>query len=117
MSLGNETSVLVIMVGSDNGANKSAVAGGANANGSAAEAPAVPVSREQAEQASSKVLLDKLLPDGHTPGVVGDADFDMTSSDYYFNSYAHFGIHEEVRVAGLSFLFLQICATPWPAGL
>lgn len=44
----------------------------------------------------SKQLLEKLLPEGHAPGVVGDADFDMTSSDYYFNSYAHFGIHEEM---------------------
>jgi type I protein arginine methyltransferase len=41
-------------------------------------------------------MLDKLLPDGHTPGVLADADMDMTSSDYYFNSYAHFGIHEEM---------------------
>jgi type I protein arginine methyltransferase len=45
---------------------------------------------------SCRAILDKLLPDGHTPGVIGDADFDMTSSDYYFNSYAHFGIHEEM---------------------
>jgi hypothetical protein len=42
---------------------------------------------------SSRELLKKLLPDGHVPGVNGEADFDMTSKDYYFNSYAHFGIH------------------------
>lgn len=41
-------------------------------------------------------LLARLLPHGVAPGVIGDADFDMTSSDYYFNSYAHFGIHEEM---------------------
>lgn len=40
--------------------------------------------------------LARLLPDGANPNVIGDADFDMTSSDYYFNSYAHFGIHEEM---------------------
>lgn len=40
--------------------------------------------------------LQRLLPKGAMPGVIGDADFDMTSSDYYFNSYAHFGIHEEM---------------------
>lgn len=44
----------------------------------------------------SKAALDRLLPIGATPSVIGDADFDMTSSDYYFNSYAHFGIHEEM---------------------
>lgn len=43
-----------------------------------------------------KAIMDRLLPEGVTPGVIGDADFDMTSSDYYFNSYAHFGIHEEM---------------------
>ena len=40
--------------------------------------------------------LARLLPEGANPSVIGDADFDMTSSDYYFNSYAHFGIHEEM---------------------
>lgn len=40
--------------------------------------------------------LNRLLPKGVVPGVVAEADFDMTSSDYYFNSYAHFGIHEEM---------------------
>ncbi len=44
----------------------------------------------------SEAALAKLLPKGVIPGVIGDADFDMTSSDYYFNSYAHFGIHEEM---------------------
>lgn len=48
------------------------------------------------EQETQKQLLARLLPDGVVPGVIGDADFDMTSSDYYFNSYAHFGIHEEM---------------------
>lgn len=45
---------------------------------------------------SQKTALKRLLPDGANPSVIGDADFDMTSSDYYFNSYAHFGIHEEM---------------------
>lgn len=45
---------------------------------------------------SQKNVLARLLPDGANPNVIGDADFDMTSSDYYFNSYAHFGIHEEM---------------------
>lgn len=45
---------------------------------------------------SQKKVLARLLPDGSNPNVIGDADFDMTSSDYYFNSYAHFGIHEEM---------------------
>ncbi len=44
----------------------------------------------------SDAALARLLPKGVIPGVVADADFDMTSSDYYFNSYAHFGIHEEM---------------------
>lgn len=47
-------------------------------------------------QEAQKKLLSRLLPDGANPSVIGDADFDMTSSDYYFNSYAHFGIHEEM---------------------
>lgn len=50
----------------------------------------------QSTPESQKKNLARLLPDGVTPGVIGDADFDMTSSDYYFNSYAHFGIHEEM---------------------
>lgn len=45
---------------------------------------------------TSAEALKRLLPDGVTPNVIGEADFDMTSSDYYFNSYAHFGIHEEM---------------------
>lgn len=45
---------------------------------------------------AQKKNLARLLPDGANPNVIGDADFDMTSSDYYFNSYAHFGIHEEM---------------------
>lgn len=58
-----------------------------SANDDSDKHPRIPASRR---------LLDELLPDGNTPGVLHDADFDMTSSDYYFNSYAHFGIHEEM---------------------
>lgn len=54
------------------------------------------VARRAANGESSKEALERMLPHGVTPGVIGDADFDMTSSDYYFNSYAHFGIHEEM---------------------
>lgn len=31
-----------------------------------------------------------------TPTVISAADNDKTSSDYYFDSYSHFGIHEEM---------------------
>lgn len=54
-----------------------------------------PNSSKTASQTQKDTLL-RLLPDGVNPGVIADADFDMTSSDYYFNSYAHFGIHEEM---------------------
>lgn len=49
-----------------------------------------------ADGPSKQEILDRLLPKGHVPGVNGEADMDMTSADYYFNSYAHFGIHEEM---------------------
>lgn len=57
---------------------------------SSTHTPPVPGSETPVES------LERMLPHGATPGVIGDADFDMTSSDYYFNSYAHFGIHEEM---------------------
>mmetsp|Transcript_10437 Transcript_10437/g.31904 ORF Transcript_10437/g.31904 Transcript_10437/m.31904 type:complete len:369 (+) Transcript_10437:131-1237(+) len=41
-------------------------------------------------------MLRKLLPENAVPRVHEDAHMDVTSSDYYFNSYAHFGIHEEM---------------------
>eukprot|EP00188_Purpureofilum_apyrenoidigerum_P000314 Plantae.Rhodophyta-Purpureofilum_apyrenoidigerum.ctg1129.p1 GENE.Plantae.Rhodophyta-Purpureofilum_apyrenoidigerum.ctg1129~~Plantae.Rhodophyta-Purpureofilum_apyrenoidigerum.ctg1129.p1 ORF type:complete len:369 (-),score=64.93 Plantae.Rhodophyta-Purpureofilum_apyrenoidigerum.ctg1129:220-1326(-) len=41
-------------------------------------------------------MLGKLLPENAVPRVHEDAHMDVTSSDYYFNSYAHFGIHEEM---------------------
>ncbi|CAN8070440.1 unnamed protein product [Agarophyton chilense] len=53
-------------------------------------------SLKPASTESSDIFLQRLLPKDVVPGVIGDADFDMTSSDYYFNSYAHFGIHEEM---------------------
>jgi hypothetical protein len=34
----------------------------------------------------------------------------MTSKDYYFDSYAHFGIHEEMLKDEVGFLFLR-CST------
>ncbi|GJQ10520.1 hypothetical protein GpartN1_g2805.t1 [Galdieria partita] len=40
--------------------------------------------------------LELLLPEGSVPGVIEDCDYGLTSADYYFNSYAHFGIHEEM---------------------
>ncbi|KAI0563732.1 arginine methyltransferase [Gracilaria domingensis] len=48
------------------------------------------------DQETPEQLLNRLLPEDVVPGVIADADFDMTSSDYYFNSYAHFSIHEEM---------------------
>lgn len=41
-------------------------------------------------------LLTELLPEDAVPRVHQDAHMDMSSADYYFNSYAHFGIHEEM---------------------
>mmetsp|Transcript_12149 Transcript_12149/g.50385 ORF Transcript_12149/g.50385 Transcript_12149/m.50385 type:complete len:355 (-) Transcript_12149:410-1474(-) len=41
-------------------------------------------------------LLEDLLPENGHPKVHEDAHMDMSSADYYFNSYAHFGIHEEM---------------------
>jgi type I protein arginine methyltransferase len=68
-----------------------------NGSQSAAAAPSSSiVPPKPTPTSSSRALLDKLLPDGNTPSVLADADMDMTSSDYYFNSYAHFGIHEEM---------------------
>lgn len=63
---------------------------------SAAAATAKGASEQEHSSAETQATLDRLLPEGHVPGVNGDADMDMTSSDYYFNSYAHFGIHEEM---------------------
>ncbi|KAK4537359.1 hypothetical protein CDCA_CDCA12G3384 [Cyanidium caldarium] len=40
--------------------------------------------------------LEAVLPLGAPPGVCGDVDYELTSSDYYFSSYSHFGIHEEM---------------------
>lgn len=40
-----------------------------------------------------KDKVDKVEKDGPTPNVEVD---EMTSKDYYFDSYAHFGIHEEM---------------------
>lgn len=88
--------LLFTMVGNDSAVDAARDPSASDANGSDAQT-GVSIPPASTDQQSSKALLDKLLPDGHTPGVVGDADFDMTSSDYYFNSYAHFGIHEEVR--------------------
>lgn len=42
-------------------------------------------------------------PDGSTP-VKAEAE-DMTSKDYYFDSYAHFGIHEVSSKTWLELLF------------
>lgn len=70
------------------------VAAGA-AHAPAAQAASSTDASGAAFEAKAKTL-QRLLPEGVTPNVIGDADFDMTSSDYYFNSYAHFGIHEEM---------------------
>eukprot|EP00871_Galdieria_phlegrea_P001962 jgi/Galph1/2767/GphlegSOOS_G1426.1 len=40
--------------------------------------------------------IDVLLPEDSLPGVIEDCEYGLTSADYYFNSYAHFGIHEEM---------------------
>lgn len=64
---------------------------------SATETPAVaPKQPNTTLNESPQEALDRLLPENVVPGVIGDADCDLTSSDYYFNSYAHFGIHEEM---------------------
>eukprot|EP00166_Cyanidium_caldarium_P004787 ctg_528.g252 len=34
--------------------------------------------------------LEAVLPLGAPPGVCGDVDYELTSSDYYFSSYSHF---------------------------
>lgn len=74
-----------------------------NATSSQRSSPASPASSNEDvtnssvySRESQKKNLARLLPDGANPSVIGEADFDMTSSDYYFNSYAHFGIHEEM---------------------
>lgn len=70
---------------------------GAPANGQGPPVAVIPMEPSHVgSREAQKEILAKMLPDGVSPGVVGDADFDMTSSDYYFNSYAHFGIHEEM---------------------
>lgn len=75
---------------------------GAEGSASTTARPATPSSDNTAlytatsAAESSGDALNRLLPDGVLPSVIGEADFDMTSSDYYFNSYAHFGIHEEM---------------------
>jgi len=40
--------------------------------------------------------LDVVLPRGAPPDVVGPVVNGLSSSDYYFASYSHFGIHEEM---------------------
>jgi len=42
--------------------------------------------------AETAAKLEKMLPAGCSPGVIGECDYDSTSADYYFNSYAHFGM-------------------------
>lgn len=43
--------------------------------------------------AKTAAKLNKMLPEGCSPGVIGECDYDSTSADYYFNSYAHFGMY------------------------
>ncbi|KAF6001186.1 Protein arginine n-methyltransferase [Cyanidiococcus yangmingshanensis] len=40
--------------------------------------------------------LATVLPDGAAPDVDGAVSADLSAGDYYFASYSHFGIHEEM---------------------
>lgn len=84
---------------SDDASTSTAMASSAATNGISGEVPGDVNSLDSSSSAkreSDEQCMARLLPDGVTPNVIGEADFDMTSSDYYFNSYAHFGIHEEM---------------------
>jgi len=81
-----------VRAGGDRAGNRA----GANSSGSHAAMdaggpqPELAVNGGAPEETAAK--LEKMLPAGCSPGVIGECDYDSTSADYYFNSYAHFGM-------------------------
>lgn len=56
--------------------------------------PLVRTNRSDEEKDPKKQCLARLLPASAKPNVIGDADFNLTWTENYFNSYGHFSVHE-----------------------
>ena len=64
-----------------------------------------------AAAAAAEVKQAVSKPETNGPSSVSD----MTSKDYYFDSYAHFGIHEVLRLTNRAPSSNQSCAFVWHA--